>query len=68
MIYMSKGVTDSNYLKKHFSVSIPTSSVLELSEECVGLLLVCDDVSLFPSPSDFSSELMGSRSESKPVG
>ncbi|TNN40919.1 hypothetical protein EYF80_048911 [Liparis tanakae] len=44
------------------------SSVLELSVECLALLLVCDDVSLFPSPSDFSSELMGSRSESKPVG
>lgn len=50
----------------------PTSSVLEPSEdECVWLWLPCDDDvvdSLLPSPSDFSSELMGSRSESKPVG
>lgn len=56
---------DFQALKQSF---VLTSSVLELSVECVGLLLVCDDVSLLPSPSDFSSELMGSRSESKPVG
>lgn len=52
----------------------PTSSVLEPSEDkCVWLWVPCDDDddvvdSLLPSPSDFSSELMGSRSESKPVG
>ena len=45
-----------------------TSSVLELSVEWGVLLLECVEVSLFPSPSDFSSALMESRSASKPVG
>lgn len=49
-------------------VCLCTSSVLELSEECDVLLLKCVVASLFPSPSDFSSALMESRSVSKPVG